>query len=114
MELHPALATPAPTRLKIRAWLELDGTPKYHVTRFHRIAATSAEMTSAWVDNSGGMMPLPTVVATAVPESAPAKLSTPAMRTARPGDSTRVATTVAIALAVSWNPLMKSKMTPRS
>src|SRR5579859_426278 len=113
MELHPALATPAPTRLKIRAWLELDGTPKYHVTRFHTMAATSAEITSAWVDTSGGMMPLPTVVATAVPDRAPAKFNTPAISTARPGDSTRVATTVAIALAVSWKPLMKSKTTPR-
>ena len=47
------------------------------------------------------MMPLPTVVATAVPDSAPTKLSTPAMSTARPGDNTRVATTVAMAFAVS-------------
>src|ERR671932_2388888 len=77
------------------------------------IAATRAEMTSDWVDSSGGTMPLPTVVATAVPDSAPRKFSTPAMSTARPGDSTRVATTVAIALAVSWKPLMKSKLSPR-
>src|SRR5438477_552113 len=32
--------------------------------------------------------------------------------TARPGESTRVATTVAIALAVSWKPLMKSNVRP--
>src|SRR5207302_8777419 len=105
-------ATPAPTRLKISAWLELDGNPKYHVTRFHTMAATSAEMTSVCVDSSGGMMPLPTVVATAVPDSAPTKFSTPAISTARPGESTRVATTVAIALAVSWKPLMKSNVRP--
>src|SRR6266516_14354 len=98
---QPAPATPAPTRLKISAWLELDGNPKYQVTRFQTIAATSAEMTSVWVETSGGMMPLPTVVATAVPDSAPTKLRTPAMSTARPGESTLVATTVAIALAVS-------------
>src|SRR5438128_1223262 len=73
IELQPALATPAPTRLKISAWLELDGTPKYQVSRFHIMAATSAETTSVCVDNSGGMMTLPTVVATAVPERAPAK-----------------------------------------
>ena len=76
------------------------------------IAATRAEITSAWVDSSGGMMPFPTVVATAVPESAPTKLSTPAIKTALPGESTRVATTVAMALAVSWNPLMKSNTSP--
>ena len=44
-------------------------------------------------------MPLPTVVATAVPESAPRKFKTPAISTARPGESTRVATEVAMALA---------------
>src|SRR5438477_4641891 len=71
-------------------------------------------MTSVWVDSSGGMMPLPTVVATAVPESAPTKFSTPAISTARPGESTRVATTVAMALAVSWKPLMKSNTRPRT
>src|SRR5206468_4581492 len=58
------------------------------------------------------MMPLPTVVATAVPDSAPTKFSTPAISTARPGESTRVATTVAMAFAVSWKPLMKSNVTP--
>ena len=41
------------------------------------------------------------IVATAVPDSAPTKFNTPAMSTARMGESTRVATTVAIALAVS-------------
>src|SRR3981081_4493484 len=58
------------------------------------------------------MMPLPTVCASAVPERAPTKLSTPAISTARPGDSTRVATTVAMALAVAWKPLMKAKTRP--
>src|SRR5438105_587278 len=111
--LQPALATPAPTMLKISAWLELDGMPKYQVTRFQVIAAINAEMTSACVDSSGETIPLPTVVATAVPDNAPTKFSTPAMSTARPGDRTRVATTVAIALAVSWKPLMKSKTRPR-
>jgi hypothetical protein len=46
-------------------------------------------------------MPLPTVLATAVPESAPATFRTAAISTARPGVSTRVATEVAIAFAVS-------------
>src|SRR4051794_34487776 len=76
------------------------------------MAAISAEMTSVCVTVSGAMMSLPTVVATAVPDSAPTKFSTPAISTARPGESTRVATTVAMALAVSWKPLMKSKVTP--
>src|SRR5438552_9130186 len=57
------------------------------------------------------MRPWPIVFATAVPESAPAKFSTAAIRIACHGASTRVAMTVAIAFAVSWKPLMKSKMT---
>src|SRR6266508_5368422 len=54
------------------------------------------------------------VFATAVPESAPTKLSPAAMRIACHGASTRVAMTVAMAFAVSWNPLMKSKTTAAS
>ena len=46
------------------------------------------------------------VLATAVPAKAPMKLKAAAMRTASCGRSARVATEVAIALAVSWKPLM--------
>src|SRR5205814_972646 len=59
----------------------------------------------------GSISPWPMVFATAVPESAPAKFNTAAMRIACHGARTRVAITVAIAFAVSWKPLMKSKMT---
>ena len=55
-------------------------------------------------------MPLPTVFATAVPKKkAATKLKKAAQATALPGESTRVETTVAIELAASWKPLMKSK-----
>jgi hypothetical protein len=37
------------------------------------------------------------------------KLKNAAQTTATPGESTRVETTVAIELALSWKPLMKSK-----
>src|SRR6266850_175047 len=54
--------------------------------------------------------PDPTVFATAVPKvNAATKLKNDAQMTALPGLSTRVETTVAIELAASWNPLMKSK-----
>src|SRR5688572_5377402 len=49
------------------------------------------------------------VLATAVPAMPPTKLSTPAITTANRIGNTPVDTTVAIALAASWNPLMKSK-----
>jgi hypothetical protein len=77
------------------------------------MAEKRAATTSCCVASSGATIPVPTVVATAVPLSAPRKFSTPAMSTARPGERTRVATEVATALAVSWKPLMKSNTTPR-
>jgi hypothetical protein len=55
------------------------------------------------------MIPLPTVVATAVVTKAPARFATAATKTAVRGESARVETEVATALAVSWNPFVKSK-----
>ena len=57
----------------------------------------------------GSIRPLLIVRATAVPTTkAATKLKNAAQMTATPGVSTRVETTVAIELALSWNPLMKS------
>jgi hypothetical protein len=54
--------------------------------------------------------PLPIAFATAVPTAnAATKLKKAAQNTAFPGLRTRVETTVAIELALSWKPLMKSK-----
>jgi hypothetical protein len=69
--------------------------------RSQRIAEISPEMTVTWVTADGSTIPLPTVVATAVPETAPRKFSSPAINTAAAGESTRVPTTVAMALAAS-------------
>src|SRR5574341_1714838 len=56
-------------------------------------------------------MPLPMVLATAVPMTkAATKLKNAAQTTATRGESTRVETTVAMLLAASWKPLMKSKL----
>ena len=55
-------------------------------------------------------MPLPIVRATLTPNpNAATKLKNAAQTTAWVGLSTRVETTVAIELAASWKPLMKSK-----
>src|SRR6516165_9252879 len=60
---------------------------------------------------SSSIMPLPIVLATAVPRAnAATKLKKAAQTTARRGESTRVDTTVAMLLAASWNPLMKSNV----
>ncbi len=56
------------------------------------------------------IIPLPIAFATAVPKTNRAtKLKNAAQHTAATGLSTRVPTTVAMELAESWNPLMKSK-----
>ena len=54
-------------------------------------------------------MPVAIVAATASDRNAPAKFRTAASATASRGDSARVEIEVATALAVSWNPLVKSK-----
>ena len=54
-------------------------------------------------------MPLAIVAATASDRNAPTKFRLAAMATATRGDIARVDTDVAIAFAVSWNPLVKSK-----
>jgi hypothetical protein len=51
-------------------------------------------------------MMLPTVLATFVDTSAPARLNTAASASAARGVRARVDTDVAIALAASWNPLV--------
>src|SRR6476661_4550785 len=73
------------------------------------MAPTSAQIRTSWEAIRGSISPEAIVVATAVPHRAPIRFVQAAMTTACRGVSTRVATTVAIELAVSWNPLMYSK-----
>ena len=96
-------------RPPISACEELEGRPSHHVIRFHVIAPSRAASTVFSVARPVSMIPCPTVVATAVVTKAPARLATAAMRTAIRGVSARVETEVATALAVSWNPFVKSK-----
>src|SRR3990172_11846875 len=71
-------------------------------------AVRPAKMT-ALSTTSGCTMPFPTVVATATPKpKAAMKLKNAAHATACRGVSTRVDTMVAIELAASWKPFMKS------
>src|SRR4029077_6458527 len=68
-------------------------------------------MTTYWVTSSSRIMPLPIVLATAVPSrNAATKLKKAAQITASLGDRTRVDTTVAMLLAASWKPFRKSKI----
>ncbi len=70
------------------------------------MAPISAAATMVWVVVASLTRPEPIVLATAVPANAPKKLKNVAISSAYWGRSARVATDVAIALAVSWNPLM--------
>ena len=82
--------------------------PSRHVSRFQAIAPTSAAATIDWPSRrpASSARPDAIVFATAVPVRAPTKLAVADMRIACSGRSARVDTDVAIALAVSWKPLM--------
>ena len=109
-EPMPAFAMAAPANPPSSACEEELGNPTYQVTRFHTMAPSRAARTTVGSTIAGSTRPLLIVFATAVPTvNAAMKLKNAAHATATPGESTRVETTVAIELALSWKPLMKSK-----
>src|SRR5450759_1194460 len=101
-ELHPELATAAPTNPPTSVCEELEGKPNHHVTRFHAIAATKADAITVRFITSGLMTPFPIVVATLRGKTKNAtKLKKEAIPTAATGERTLVETTVAIEFAES-------------
>ena len=105
----PLCASAPPIIPPIRAWDELVGSPSFSVKRFHMIAPDSAAITVVGWIIAASTIPPPIILATAVDMKAPAMFRTAARRTARPGLSTCVETTVAMALALSCQPFEKSK-----
>ena len=107
----PADASAAPTSPPISACDEDDGRPSRQVTRFQKMAPSSAASTTSRprVPCGAAMIPLPTVDATCVPRNAPTRFMTAAIASATRGVRARVATEVAIALAASWKPFVQSK-----
>src|SRR5579883_2098467 len=88
-----------------------DGSARHQVSRSHTIAPISPAITTYWVIESIWTIPLPMVLATAVPrKNAATKLKNAAQTTASLGESTRVETTVAMLFAASWKPLRKSNV----
>ena len=79
------------------------------MSRFQAIAPIRAASTVCVVASPVSMMPLPTVLATAVVTNAPTRFATDAIATASRGESARVEIEVATAFAVSWKPFVKSK-----
>src|SRR5437868_2876265 len=73
------------------------------------MAPTRAPKITANVTTWTSIIPLPIVLATAVPKpKAATKLKNAAHTTATRGESTRVETTVAMEFAASWKPFRKS------
>jgi hypothetical protein len=104
----PAATNAAPTTPPMSACDELDGRPKYHVSRFQKIAPISPAKITVVVTIPASTMPLATVAATLIEMKAPAKFRIAATVTAVRGASARVEIDVASEFAVSWKPLVKS------
>src|SRR5690606_12585444 len=103
-------ASAAPIRPPISACEDEDGRPNHHVIRFQVMPPSNAHRSSCerTLTTLGSIRPEAMVLATAVPASAPTRFIDAASLTACIGESTLVATTVAIEFAVSWKPLMYS------
>src|SRR4030042_7174590 len=105
----PAAANPAPDSPATSAWVSLVGSPHRHARVLQITIAIMPEATVCRPTTSGLIIPVPMVVATAVPvTSAPTIFSIAAIVTAWRGERTRVETTVAIALGASVQPLTNS------
>src|SRR5690625_453128 len=109
----PAAAIAAPAMEPINAWEELLGIPKYQVTKFQIIAAIRAAnmIVDPLSRAKGSTISFVIVFATPVNVIAPKKFMIAARAIATRGRIAFVDTLVAIALAVSWKPLIKSNTT---
>src|ERR1700722_5778573 len=105
----PAAASVEPITPPMSACEELDGIPRSQVTRFQMIPPVRPAATTVSVTSLVLTRPLAIVAATARERNAPTRFSTPDRATATLGSSALVAIDVAIALPVSWKPLVKSK-----
>src|SRR3954453_6466628 len=99
----------APMRPPKSAWEELEGSPRYQVTRFHRMAPTSPAKITTGLMSVSSTSPPEMVFATWTDRKAPSRLRHAATATAVLGRNAPVAIDVAMALAVSWKPFVKSK-----
>src|SRR3712207_9144713 len=78
----PCAANAAPATPPISACEDEDGSPKYHVARFHAIAPMRPAKTIGGVMRSASTMPVAIVAATSSDRNAPTKLSAAARVTA--------------------------------
>src|SRR3954471_14494150 len=106
--LDPSATNAEPTTPPISACEDDEGSPNRHVARFQAMAPIRPANTIGGVMTSESTMPVAIVAATWSDMNAPTKFSVADIATAVRGPMARVETDVAIALAVSWNPLVKS------
>src|SRR3954451_7178146 len=105
----PPATQVAPISPPNSAWEELEGSPRNHVTKFHRMAPTSPAKITTGVMSFSSTSPPEIVLATWTDRKAPTRLRQAAIATAVLGRNAPVAIDVAMALAVSWKPFVKSK-----
>src|SRR5690349_6260452 len=110
MAFTPPATHVAPISPPKSACDELDGSPRYQVVRFHKIAPTSPAKITTGLMSVSSTSPPEIVFATWTERNAPTRLRTPAITTATLGRSAPVAIEVAMAFAVSWKPFVKSKI----
>ncbi len=105
----PTETSVAPIRPPKRACEELEGSPASQVRRFQTIAPTSpAKITSGLMPALSSMIPPEMVLATSTERNAPTRFSAADIATAIRGLRAPVEMVVAMALAVSWKPFVKS------
>ena len=107
-------AIPPPISAPINAWDELLGIPKYHVNRFQIIDEINTHIITHCGIDVWLTILSPTVLATAVPMKAPIKLHIQHIIIACLGVNAFVVIDVATAVAVSWNPFIKSNANARN
>ena len=104
----PTAAIIAPTMPPISACDELDGMPSSQVNRFQVMPPTKPANTNSRVTRPESTSPLAMVAATAVDRNAPTRFNDADSVTATFGLRAPLAIDVAMALPVSWKPLVKS------
>src|SRR5665213_1879526 len=108
-ECPPESTSMAPITPPMRAWLELDGMAKYQVVTFQQMAPIRPAKMTGNVTRFCATSALAIVAATFSDKNAPTRLRTELSATAVRGFNAPVAMVGAMALAVSWNPFVKSK-----
>src|SRR3954451_14739207 len=109
MASAPPATHVAPIRPPKSACEELEGSPRYQVTRFHKMAPTSPAKITTGLMSVSSTSPPEIVLATWTDRKAPVRFRQAGTGTAVLGRNATDAIGVAMALAVSWKPFVKSK-----